>query len=157
MSAGSCVHCPEGWTELTHRAVGGSLASGRAGCRAGGRVAGRAGGRSGQVGPDQAAPEAVALGVQVEPVGAEELLAGSAVGADHRGVDVHVGADHPRAEQVAALGQRRLDRGEGDDLSTLAPLYLRRSDAEINRERRHGVAGPSQEMNERHSRGTAKE
>ncbi len=44
----------------------------------------------------------------------------------------------PRAASVALLGAGRLAQGDADDLMTLAPLYLRRSEAEILWERRHG-------------------
>ena len=44
----------------------------------------------------------------------------------------------PKGASVALLGASRLANGEADDLMTLAPLYLRRSEAEILWERRHG-------------------
>jgi len=43
----------------------------------------------------------------------------------------------PRAAQIAAIAQERLERGERDDLFKLAPLYIRRSEAEIRWEEKH--------------------
>jgi tRNA threonylcarbamoyladenosine biosynthesis protein TsaB len=37
----------------------------------------------------------------------------------------------PSAEEIAWLGQRRLARGESDDLARLEPVYLRSSDARL--------------------------
>jgi tRNA threonylcarbamoyladenosine biosynthesis protein TsaB len=38
---------------------------------------------------------------------------------------------HPRGAIIAALGWRRLDRGDADDLASLEPLYVRPSEAEL--------------------------
>ena len=43
----------------------------------------------------------------------------------------------PSAATVAELGQAALERGESADPAALTPLYLRRSEAELGRERRH--------------------
>ena len=45
---------------------------------------------------------------------------------------------YPRAANVVALGKERLARGESDDVMSLEPMYLRRSEAEILWERRYG-------------------
>ncbi len=48
---------------------------------------------------------------------------------------------HPRASVVARLGGSRLASGERDDLDSLAPLYLRSSEAErVGQERSGGVS-----------------
>lgn len=47
----------------------------------------------------------------------------------------------PRAASVADLGRRRLEAGGGDDAFGLNPLYLRRSEAEILWDKRHGGRG----------------
>lgn len=41
--------------------------------------------------------------------------------------------DHPAPETIAALAQQELDSGRADDVATLSPLYLRRTDAELRR------------------------
>ena len=41
-----------------------------------------------------------------------------------------------KASTVAALARKRLERGDGDNLSSLVPFYLRRSDAEIDLEKK---------------------
>lgn len=49
------------------------------------------------------------------------------------GPRVHFGpstSNLPRASNVAALAYKRLERGEKDDISQLAPLYVRRSQGE---------------------------
>lgn len=46
------------------------------------------------------------------------------------------GPFHPRASTVALMGERRLSRGERDDLPSLTPLYLRPSDAELAKEKK---------------------
>ena len=46
----------------------------------------------------------------------------------------------PRAAHVAWWGQKKLSAGESDDPMTLEPLYLRRSEAELLWEKRHGNA-----------------
>jgi len=43
----------------------------------------------------------------------------------------------PRAAQIGAIAQERLERGESNDLFELAPLYIRRSEAEIRWEEKH--------------------
>lgn len=43
----------------------------------------------------------------------------------------------PRAAHVAVLGARRLARGETDNLMSLEPVYIRRSEAEVLFEKRH--------------------
>ena len=43
-----------------------------------------------------------------------------------------------RASHVARLGLSRLTSGESDDLMTLEPFYIRRSEAEVLWEKRHG-------------------
>ena len=45
-----------------------------------------------------------------------------------------------RASCVAWLGQERLSAGESDDPMTLEPFYIRRSEAEVLWEKRHGAA-----------------
>lgn len=45
----------------------------------------------------------------------------------------------PRAACVGLAGLVRLGRGETDDPMTIAPLYLRRSEAEVLWEKRHGA------------------
>lgn len=47
----------------------------------------------------------------------------------------------PSAATVAELGHGALERGESADPATLVPLYLRRSEAELGRERQRG--GPA--------------
>lgn len=42
-----------------------------------------------------------------------------------------------RGSLIAQLGRQRLLRGDYDDAFTLAPLYVRKSDAELHWERRH--------------------
>lgn len=44
----------------------------------------------------------------------------------------------PRAANVAMLGLKRLQSGEADDVMTLEPLYIRRSEAEVLWEKRNG-------------------
>ena len=44
----------------------------------------------------------------------------------------------PTAASVALLGEERLTRGESDDVMRLEPLYLRRSEAEILWDKKHG-------------------
>ena len=44
----------------------------------------------------------------------------------------------PRAACVGLAGLHRLQRGETDDPMTAAPLYLRRSEAEVLWEKLHG-------------------
>jgi len=44
----------------------------------------------------------------------------------------------PLAAQIAAIGKRRADRGEAGPPHALTPIYVRRPDAEIERERRQG-------------------
>jgi tRNA threonylcarbamoyl adenosine modification protein YeaZ len=48
------------------------------------------------------------------------------------------GVRFPAATAVARLAAEAITRTGGDDLDRLAPLYLRRTDAEINRARRSG-------------------
>lgn len=45
----------------------------------------------------------------------------------------------PRAANVAMLGQKMLAAGEQQDVMALDPLYIRRSEAEVLWEKRHGV------------------
>lgn len=45
----------------------------------------------------------------------------------------------PRAASVAMLGQKMLAAGEQQDVMALDPLYIRRSEAEVLWEKRHGV------------------
>ncbi|WP_366922915.1 tRNA (adenosine(37)-N6)-threonylcarbamoyltransferase complex dimerization subunit type 1 TsaB [Metallumcola ferriviriculae] len=45
----------------------------------------------------------------------------------------------PRAAQVAQLAWQRLQRGEVDDIYNLAPFYIRRSEAEVSWESKHGT------------------
>lgn len=45
-----------------------------------------------------------------------------------------------RAAYVAQLGSARLAAGESDDVMTLEPFYIRRSEAEVLWEKRHGGA-----------------
>ncbi|MEN6411971.1 MAG: tRNA (adenosine(37)-N6)-threonylcarbamoyltransferase complex dimerization subunit type 1 TsaB [Veillonellales bacterium] len=45
----------------------------------------------------------------------------------------------PRAASVAMLGQKMLAAGEQQDVMALEPLYIRRSEAEVLWEKRHGV------------------
>jgi len=42
----------------------------------------------------------------------------------------------PRASRVALLAMERFERGETDDIDTLEPVYLRKSEAERARDRR---------------------
>ena len=49
----------------------------------------------------------------------------------------------PRAACVGLAGLARLQRGEKDDPVTAVPLYLRRSEAEVLWEQRHGGAAVS--------------
>ncbi|MBO8169246.1 MAG: tRNA (adenosine(37)-N6)-threonylcarbamoyltransferase complex dimerization subunit type 1 TsaB [Thermoanaerobacteraceae bacterium] len=44
----------------------------------------------------------------------------------------------PRAAQIACLAEKRLQKGDVDDLYMLAPLYIRRSEAEIRWEEKYG-------------------
>ncbi|MDF2500462.1 MAG: universal protein YeaZ [Anaerosporomusa subterranea] len=44
----------------------------------------------------------------------------------------------PRAGSVALLGLERLRNGQQDDIEALEPLYIRRSEAEVLWEQRHG-------------------
>lgn len=46
----------------------------------------------------------------------------------------------PRAGSVAMLGLDRLNQGQQDDIEMLEPLYIRRSEAEVLWEQRHGGA-----------------
>lgn len=41
--------------------------------------------------------------------------------------------DYPAPEVVAALAQQEINAGRADDVATLSPLYLRRTDAELRR------------------------
>ena len=41
--------------------------------------------------------------------------------------------NHPAPETIAALAQQEIDAGRADDVATLSPLYLRRTDAELRR------------------------
>jgi tRNA threonylcarbamoyladenosine biosynthesis protein TsaB len=41
--------------------------------------------------------------------------------------------NHPAPETIAALAQQEIDAGRADDVATLSPLYLRRTDAEVRR------------------------
>lgn len=50
---------------------------------------------------------------------------------------------HPRASVVARLGRERLASGEADDLDSLAPLYLRSSEAERVRQEGAGDRLPN--------------
>ncbi len=45
--------------------------------------------------------------------------------------------NYPRASSLAQLGVRNLGAGNVDDVVTLAPIYLRKSDAEITSKGRH--------------------
>jgi tRNA threonylcarbamoyladenosine biosynthesis protein TsaB len=55
----------------------------------------------------------------------------------HAGVDlVASGIAAPPPRVIAQAAARALATGPGDDIETLEPLYLRRTDAELNRERR---------------------
>lgn len=45
----------------------------------------------------------------------------------------------PRAASVALLAQKKNTQGVKDDVMTLEPLYIRRSEAEVLWEKRHGV------------------
>ena len=45
----------------------------------------------------------------------------------------------PRAGSVALLGHQMLAQGISDDAMTLEPLYIRRSEAEVLWEQRHGA------------------
>jgi len=44
----------------------------------------------------------------------------------------------PRAASVAALAWQRLQQGDSDEAMTLEPMYIRRSEAEVLWEKRHG-------------------
>jgi len=44
-----------------------------------------------------------------------------------------VASSHPRGSIIARMAWERLRRGEEDDLGALAPLYVRRPDAEFTR------------------------
>lgn len=44
----------------------------------------------------------------------------------------------PRGAVIAALGLRKLQQGQTEDPGVLAPLYIRRSEAEVLWEQRHG-------------------
>lgn len=44
----------------------------------------------------------------------------------------------PRASSIAELAAYRLSRGEKDDIHTFSPIYLRKSQAEREYERKHG-------------------
>ena len=44
-----------------------------------------------------------------------------------------------RGTTVATLGLQRLVHGEGDDIASLAPIYVRPSDAEITWAKAHGI------------------
>ena len=60
--------------------------------------------------------------------------------------DVHLAPIHarmPRAACVGLAGLARLRRGESDDPMTAVPLYLRRSEAEVLWEKRHGSEAAS--------------
>ena len=60
--------------------------------------------------------------------------------------DVHLAPIHarmPRAACVGLAGLARLRRGESDDPRTAVPLYLRRSEAEVLWEKRHGSEAAS--------------
>src|SRR3546814_5154362 len=48
----------------------------------------------------------------------------------------------PSAASLGALAQMAFDRGETADPAELAPLYIRRSEAELTRERRRHVGSP---------------
>jgi tRNA A37 threonylcarbamoyladenosine modification protein TsaB len=41
--------------------------------------------------------------------------------------------NHPAPETIAALAKQEIDAGRADDVATLSPLYLRRTDAELRR------------------------
>jgi tRNA threonylcarbamoyladenosine biosynthesis protein TsaB len=41
--------------------------------------------------------------------------------------------NHPAPETIAALAQQEINAGRADDVATLSPLYLRRTDAELRR------------------------
>jgi len=41
--------------------------------------------------------------------------------------------NHPAPETIAALAQQDINAGRADDVATLSPLYLRRTDAELRR------------------------
>ncbi len=47
----------------------------------------------------------------------------------------------PRAAQVAILAWQRFQRGEADNLYTLSPLYIRRPEAEVRWQAKHGSSG----------------
>ena len=44
----------------------------------------------------------------------------------------------PRAASVAALAWQRLQQDDCDEAMTLEPMYIRRSEAEVLWEKRHG-------------------
>lgn len=76
--------------------------------------------------------------------GEEGVLLGDAVGLYGEllsrlgGFRVLEGDFFPRASTVALMGERRLLQGKVDDLATLTPLYLRPSDAELEKGKRGG-------------------
>ena len=47
----------------------------------------------------------------------------------------------PRASSIAELAMLRLSRGEKDDIHTFSPIYIRKSQAEREYERKHGGSG----------------
>lgn len=76
--------------------------------------------------------------------GKRGVLLGDAVGlypellSRLEGFRVLRGQPFPRASTVALLGEKRILQGQGDDLASLVPLYLRPSDAELEKEKREG-------------------
>lgn len=54
---------------------------------------------------------------------------------------LHPSRNEIRASTVARLALERFEAGDTDDLSTLVPFYIRRSDAEINLDRKQQAAG----------------
>jgi tRNA threonylcarbamoyladenosine biosynthesis protein TsaB len=87
-------------------------------------------------------PFALADGERVLVIGdAAESLASALEGA---GITTRHAADldrYPRAAHVAILGSRRLAAGQGVGPEEIEPIYLRRSDAEISRERIRTAGG----------------
>lgn len=90
--------------------------------------------------PTAANPQALLDAWRTHLNGRQVIFIGDAVARDAAAIDQHAGqwerrTPSPLAPQIALIANRRAQRGEGGSPHTLEPIYVRRPDAEIERER----------------------
>jgi tRNA threonylcarbamoyladenosine biosynthesis protein TsaB len=93
--------------------------------------------------PTASSPGALLESWRPHLAGRRAIFIGDAASRDaeaikHHGADWEIRVPSPLAVQIGQIGRRRAARGEAGPPHALEPIYVRRPDAEIERDRRRG-------------------